>query len=98
MWSRIKWWLLRPISKATFYWQDSGAGIHVMYFYDNSVYIRIQGRTGHEIALILPEEYVKDVKQWLDNMYEEEGPNGGNKKIVPISKFLPLRKPPSRPT
>jgi hypothetical protein len=69
-----------------------------MYFYDNSVYIRLQGRTGHEIALILPEEYVKDVKKWLNNMYEEEASNGGNKKIVSISKFLPLRKPPSRPT
>jgi hypothetical protein len=98
MWNRIKWWLLRPISKATFYWKDNRAAIHIMYFYDNSIYVRLVGRTGYEMALVLPEEYVKDVKHWLDSMYEEEASNGGNKKIVSISKFLPLRKPPSSPT
>jgi len=98
MWHTIKWWLLRPISKATFYWKDSGAAIHVMYFYDNSIYVRLIGRTGHEIALILPEEYVKDVKNWLDGMYDDGGSDGDNKKVVSINKFLPLRKPPSRTT
>lgn len=98
MWYKIKWWLLRPISKATFYWKDSGAEIHVMYFYDNSAFVKLRGRTGHEITLILPEEYVRDVKAWINTMYDDGGPDAGNKKIVPINKFLPLRKPPSRPT
>lgn len=104
LWHRIKWWLLKPISKATFYWQDSGAAIHVMYFHDNSIYVRLIGRTGYEIALILPEEYVRDIKEWLGEMFVEKIATGGktdagdNKKIVPISRKLSLHKPPTRPT
>lgn len=98
LWHTIKWWLLRPISKAALFWKDSGAAIHVMYFHDNSVYVRLIGRTGYEIALILPEEQVRDVKKWLDKMYYEEitdgGQDGDNKKIVPINRKLSLHKPP----
>lgn len=99
MWHKIKWWLLRPISKATFFWKESGASIQVMYFYDNSMYIRIQGRTGYEISLIANQDYVGDIRKWLNAMYDDGGgPDAGNKKIIPISRKLPVRKPPSGPT
>jgi hypothetical protein len=98
MWNKIKWWLLRPISKATFYWKDSGAGIKVMYFHDNSVYVKLIGRTGHEITLILNKEYVGDIRNWINQMYDDGGPDAGNKKIVPISRKFPVRKPPTSST
>jgi hypothetical protein len=95
---KIKWWTVRPFSKATFYWEDSGAAIHVMYFHDNSIYVRLVGRTGSELAIIANEDYVKDIRDWLNRMYDDGGPDANNKKIVPINKRLPLSKPPSRPT
>jgi hypothetical protein len=94
MWNKIKWWLAKPFSKATVFWKDSGAAIHVMYFHDNTVYVRLVGRTGHEIALIANEDYVRDIRNWLNRMYDDGGPDGSNKKIVSLNRKLSLRKPP----
>lgn len=98
MWKKLKWWLVKPFSKATFYWQDSGAAIHVMYFHNNSMYVRLIGRTGHEIALVADENYVRDIRNWINKMYDDGGPDEGNKKIVSLNRKLSLRKPPPSPT
>jgi hypothetical protein len=98
MWHKIKWWLIKPFSKATFFWKESGASIQVMYFHDNTVYVRMVGRTGHEIAIVANQDYVRDIRKWLNDMYDDGGPDVGNKKIVPLNRKLSLRKPPTRPT
>jgi hypothetical protein len=98
MWNKIKWWLVRPFSKATFYWADSGAAIRLMYFKDNSIYVELTGRTGHQIALLANKDYVKDIRSWLNQMYDDGGIDGSSKKVVPLSRKLSLRKPPSGPT
>lgn len=100
MWTTLKWWLLRPISKASFYWKNDKAGIHMLYFYDNSIYLRFKGRTGYEIAMVLDKEYVEQIKDWLNRMYEyEEGSDvRSSKKIVPINRKFSIQKPPTSTT
>lgn len=98
MWNKIKWFLLRPLSKATIYWKESGTSMRVMYFYDNSVYVELTGRTGYQIALIANPEYVAEIRKWINSLYDDGGSDGSSKKIVPLNRKLSLRKPPSGST
>jgi hypothetical protein len=98
MWNKIKFWIAKRVSKAYIFWKEEGSTIRVLYFHDNTMYAEITGKTGYQIVLLADENYVRDIRTWINTMYDDGGPDAGNKKIVPLNRKFPLRKPPTSPT